>query len=116
MCLKEGYYRRQDYSSFSERAPLIHLKDYLKSKGILSFSLFFVNKTSQILKIYSGIVIDGKIVMNGPDVNVGRQVGGPSKMTSYRDSCHLNILFLRTSIEGLFNRKHGAWGGDYGIM
>lgn len=48
--------------------------------------------------------------MNGPDVNVGRQIGCPSKITSYRDSCHLNILFLRTSIEGLFNRKHGVWG------
>lgn len=69
-----------------------------------------MNKTSQILKIYSGIVTGRKTDMNGPDVNVGRQVGCPSKITSYRDSCHLNILFLRTNIEGLFNRKHGVWG------
>ena len=43
-----------------------------------------MNQTSQILRIYSGIVIGGKTHMNGPDV--GRQVGCPSKMTSYRDS------------------------------
>lgn len=52
-----------------------------------------MNKTSQIWKIHSGIVIGGKIDMNGPDVNGGRQVGCPSKMTSYWDSCHLTILF-----------------------
>lgn len=75
-----------------------------------------MNKTGQILKIFSGIVIGGKTDMKGPDVNVGRQVGHPSKMTSYRDSCHLNVLFLRTSIEGFFNSKCGAWGGDYGII